>query len=59
VRCECGCGWEGEDEVTQYLLEECALLILDAQEAREQDEATQNAERAARLRELAQKAVRG
>jgi hypothetical protein len=26
VRCECGCGWEGEDEVTQYLIEEAVLM---------------------------------
>jgi hypothetical protein len=25
VECECGCGWEGEDEVTQYLIEEAVL----------------------------------
>ena len=28
VRCECGCGWEGEDEVTQYLVEEAVLMRL-------------------------------
>jgi len=28
VRCECGCGFEGEDEVVQFLIEE-ALAILD------------------------------
>ena len=26
MRCECGCGWEGEDEVAQWLIEEAVLL---------------------------------
>jgi len=29
VRCECGCGYEGEDPVGQYLLEEALLAMLD------------------------------
>ncbi len=30
VRCECGCGWEGEDEVTQWLIEEAVQLRIRA-----------------------------
>ena len=30
MRCECGCGYEGEDPVGQYLLEEALLEMLDA-----------------------------
>jgi len=30
VTCECGCGFEGEDPVGQYLLEEALLEMLDA-----------------------------
>jgi hypothetical protein len=26
VACECGCGWQGEDEVTQWLVEEAARM---------------------------------
>lgn len=29
MRCECGCGYEGEDAVGQYLLEEALLEMLD------------------------------
>jgi hypothetical protein len=32
VRCECGCGYEGEDEVTQYLIEEAAFETAEWQE---------------------------
>lgn len=32
VRCECGCGWEGEDEVTQLLVEEAIALKMRALE---------------------------
>lgn len=32
VRCECGCGWEGEDEVTQWLVQE-AVAVKDSREA--------------------------
>lgn len=27
--CECGCGWEGEDTVTRYCVEEAANLAYD------------------------------
>lgn len=27
--CECGCGFEGEDDVTQFCIEEAALLAYD------------------------------
>ena len=30
MHCECGCGYEGEDPVAQYLLEEALLEMLDA-----------------------------
>jgi hypothetical protein len=32
ARCECGCDWEGEDEVTQWLIEEAAFYALDVEE---------------------------
>lgn len=32
VQCDCGCGWEGEDEVTQYLIEEAVLMRLRVDE---------------------------
>jgi hypothetical protein len=35
VECECGCGFEGEDEVTQFCIEEAAALTLDLQQAAE------------------------
>lgn len=30
MRCECGCGWEGEDEVAQLLIDEALDLKLRA-----------------------------
>lgn len=33
MECECGCGYEGEDEVRQFLIEEACLLRLDLEEA--------------------------
>lgn len=30
VTCECGCGWEGEDEVTQWLVEEAVQIKIRA-----------------------------
>lgn len=45
VRCECGCGEEGVDEVTQWLIEEAAMIALDvgrrnrARQDAEQDDA--------------------
>jgi hypothetical protein len=32
VACECGCGWEGEDEVTQWLVEEAVVLGVRARD---------------------------
>lgn len=32
VTCECGCGYEGEDEVAQHLIEEALLLRLELEE---------------------------
>jgi hypothetical protein len=33
--CECGCGFEGEDDVTQFCIEEAALIALDIETNRE------------------------
>jgi hypothetical protein len=46
VTCECGCGFEGEDDVTQFCIEEAALITLDAfQNAQlERDEADKPAD---------------
>lgn len=41
MQCECGCEWEGEDEVTQWLIEEAAFVALEVEDARHQREATQ------------------
>jgi len=30
--CECGCGFEGEDHVTQYLIEEAVMLRLELEQ---------------------------
>jgi hypothetical protein len=32
VRCECGCGFEGEDDVAQFLLEEALVIAATEQE---------------------------
>lgn len=34
VICECGCGYEGEDPVTQYLVEEACALAYELHESR-------------------------
>jgi hypothetical protein len=39
ARCDCGCGWSGEDEVTQFLIEEAVTLRWQATEQRAQMEA--------------------
>lgn len=59
MRCECGCGLEGEDDVTQWLVEEAAFLALDVFEAREQADATVDSERESRLVEMASRQLRG
>ena len=33
MKCECGCGYEGEDEVAQFLIEEACLAHLELVEA--------------------------
>jgi hypothetical protein len=33
VSCECGCGWEGEDDVAQFCIEEAVLITFDAMQA--------------------------
>lgn len=48
--CECGCGWEGEDEVTQWLLEEAAFAALEVSEAMERSGEMAERREAARLR---------
>ena len=37
VACECGCGWEGEDDVTQWLVEEAAMLAMRADDRKRSD----------------------
>jgi hypothetical protein len=57
--CECGCGWEGEDEVTQWLVEEAAFLALDLWEQRAEERAQSGAGRADELRAMAERQLRG
>jgi hypothetical protein len=57
ARCECGCGWEGEDEVTQWLLEEAAFLALSLEEAKAERQALSAVERQTRLRAMAERQV--
>jgi hypothetical protein len=40
VACECGCGYEGEDELVQYLLEEALMTALELDQARTNAETT-------------------
>lgn len=44
MACECGCGLEGEDPVTQWLIEEAAFLAADAQDAQAERLAYEQAE---------------
>lgn len=37
TRCECGCGYEGEDEVAQFLIEEALIEGLRAQDQAEHE----------------------
>ena len=37
VACECGCGFEGEDDVVQFLIEEACMIGLDAAQAAEME----------------------
>jgi hypothetical protein len=53
VECECGCGWEGEDPVTQLVIEEAIMLRLRAEEANERSKANEEQEREERLLEIA------
>ena len=58
MRCECGCGWEGEDEVAQWLIEEAVLLKQRAGEvlrARERDAEMEREATHARLTAMAQR----
>jgi len=48
VQCECGCGWEGEDEVAQWLIEEAVMLKGRVVQAKEVREASRKAEQQAR-----------
>ncbi len=36
MECECGCGWAGEDDVTQFCVEEAVYERLEATEKRVQ-----------------------
>lgn len=43
--CECGCGWEGEDDVTQWCIEEAALIAYDLHlDAEQREEAAEQPE---------------
>jgi hypothetical protein len=55
--CECGCGWEGEDEVTQWLIEEAAFTGLEIQEAKVNREAVEEQLRETRLMAAANRAI--
>jgi len=55
--CECGCGFEGEDEVTQWLIEEAAFMALDIMDAREQRKAFEEQASESRLTAMAMKAL--
>jgi len=59
VRCECGCGWEGEDEVTQWLVEEA--VVVSGQRLADSDVAVaaEDSSRHDRLTEMAYRALRG
>jgi hypothetical protein len=50
VRCDCGCGYEGEDEVVQWLVEEACYEAVDqaAHRAKQSEAAEQDAFRQAR-----------
>lgn len=38
MRCECGCGFEGEDTLAQWLLEEALIFLLEQTEAKENEQ---------------------
>lgn len=59
MRCDCGCGWEGEDEVAQWLLEEAAAVRSRVLEARAAAEADERVQRDGRLAEMAAGVFRG
>ena len=54
--CEC-CGWEGEDEVTQFLVEEAVMSAFQLWQAREQERAFEETARAERLEAAARRAI--
>ncbi len=56
TRCEC-CGWEGEDEVTQFLIEEAAFTALDVFQSQERAKAAEESTRGANLEAMAQRAI--
>lgn len=53
VQCDCGCGWEGADEVAEWLIGEAILVRQRVLESREADVVQDDAERDYRLRSLA------
>ena len=55
--CECGCGWEGEDEVTQWLIEEAAFSVLDELDERRRLAKLEQEATMQRLREGALRAL--
>lgn len=59
MRCECGCGWEGEDEVTQWLVEEAVVMCDRKREADRARDVLARAGQDERLAGMAQRALRG
>lgn len=51
MTCECGCGYQGEDPVAQYLLEEACMTALDAFEIAIDAAAHEQAQREAAIRD--------
>lgn len=59
VQCECGCGWEGSDEVTEWLVAEAVLMRQRVLENRAADAAGEDSAREARLMSMASGVFRG
>ena len=62
MRCECGCGFAGEDPVVQFLIEEALATLLDGQEtiaAAHELQAAQVASAAADAQAAAKAALEG
>lgn len=62
LRCECGCGYEGEDEVWQFMIEEALMYRLDLENAAAKRQAAEDAavaEAERRTREQLERLRRG